>query len=136
MRGDFKEVFDLRKLTERQIGEIEFILNSPAYDHSFKPYMLGILHTLNRLWKDRTRERQDKYPDEFLAGGATFGEGLLEFFDRIITETSMERIHSAMANASNDDLYTMKQRQGLVRPVIGLDQQVLPDKVVDPAEDY
>src|SRR5689334_13012591 len=110
MPGDFKEVFDLRKLTDQQLGEIEFVLNSPALEHSFKPYMSNILRELNRLWKDRSKERADKYPDDFLAGGVVFGEGLLEFFEHIISETRMERIHAAMEGMSNDMLYSAKQR--------------------------
>ena len=135
MPGDFREMFDLRKLDDRRLGEIEFVLNSPAYEHSFKPYIEGILREMNRLWKDRSRERSDKYPDDFLAGGAVFGEGLLKFFDLLVHETSMERVHAAMSGLSNDDLYDMKRHRGEVRPVVGLDQSALPQPP-QPDEDY
>jgi len=135
MRGDFKEFFTLDQFDEQKLGEMEFILNSPAYEHTWKPYMLGVLAAMNKMWKDRSRERVDKYPDEFLAGGATYGEGLMEFFDRIIEETHHERAMAAMARMSNDDIYTQKRHQGLVKPTVGLDQPATP-LPIDPAEDY
>lgn len=133
MPGDFREFFDLRKLDVQSLGEIEFVLNSPAYEHSFKPYLLGILNQMESLWKDRSQTRKDQYPDEFLAGGAVFGEGLLKFFDLLIHETNMERIHAAMENMSNDTLYDMKRERGLVKPVVGLDQSAMPGQA-DPDE--
>lgn len=126
-RGDFREFFDIRKLDERQLGQIEFVLNSPAYEESFKPYMLGILATMNSMWKDRSKERLERYPDEFLAGGAVFGEGLIKFFALLIHETSFDRIHEAMiAGMSNDKLYDMKRQSGALKPVVGLDQPASP----------
>jgi hypothetical protein len=66
-----------------------------------------------------------------------FGEGLLKFFDLLITETSMERMHSAMlASVSNEMLYDMKSKAGGVRPVVGINQPSEPDGEVPPEEDY
>ena len=135
MRGDFSEFFTLASFDEQKIGEMEFILNSPAYNDTWKPYMLGVLAAFQKMWKDRSRERQDKYPDEYLAGGATFGEGLIEFFDRIITETHHERAMASMAKMSFDDIYNQKRRQGLVKPIVGIDQSPTPGPY-DPAEDF
>ena len=135
MTGDFKEFFDLRRLDRQQLGEIEFVLNSPAYEHSFKPYILGILKSLNTLWKDRTRERRDKYTDDFLAGGDALGSGLLEFFALLIQETSFERMHEAMQDKSPESQYQTRLHAGAVRPVVGLDQSALPEPV-DPDEDF
>jgi hypothetical protein len=134
-RGDFRELFDLRRLDERQLGEIEFVLNSPAYDHSFKPYMLSIIRSMEQYWKDRSRERQDRYPDEFLAGGCAFGEGLLKFFTLLIHETSMERVHAAMMESmSNDQLYDARRDAGEVQPVVGINQVPSPAQGADPDE--
>jgi hypothetical protein len=136
-RGDFRELFDLRRLDERQLGQIEFVLNSPAYEDSFKRYMLDIIQSMNNMWKDRSRERQDRYPDEFLAGGVCFGEGLLKFFTLLIHETSMERIHEAMAKAmSNDQLYDARRNAGLVRPVVGINQVPEPTEGEADPEEY
>jgi hypothetical protein len=136
-RGDFREFFDLRKLDERQLGQIEFVLNSPAFEDSFKPYMLGLIFSMNTMWKDRSRERQDRYPDEFLAGGVVFAEGLLKFFSLLIHETSIERMHEAMvAGMSNDLIYDAKRNAGQVRPVVGINQPAVPAEGDIPAEDY
>lgn len=135
MSGTFKEFFDVSLIDERQLGEMEFVLNSPAYEHTFKKYMEGVLRQLNALAKDRSQKRKDEYPDDTLFGGIMFGEGLLEFFSRIIQETRMERIHASMQNVSNDDLYDAARRQGRVKPVVGLDQSAEPEPY-NPAEDY
>lgn len=126
MPGDFREFFDLRKLDDRAMDQIRWVLLSPAYEDSFKPYMLGVLHSLNQMWKDRSKERHDKYPDDFLAGSVIFGEGLLKFFDVLLAEADMERIHHAMANMTPDDMYDHKRRAGEVKPVVGLDQSASP----------
>lgn len=133
MPGDFREFFDARKLTDRQRGQIEFVLNSPAYEEGFKPYMLGILNSMTTLWRDRSSIRRDKYPDDFLAGGACFGEGLLKFFEYLIQETNLERIHASMEDVSGEDLYEMKRQRGEVRPIVGVDQPALPQRP-DPEE--
>lgn len=133
MPGDFREYFDVRKLSDQQKGEIAFILNSPAYEHSFKPYIMGIINQLNHLWKDRSQSRKDAYPDDFLGGGVVFGEGMLKFFETLVQETSIEAIHEAMQNVDNDTLYDRALQRGEVRPVVGLDQPVLP-QLVDPEE--
>jgi len=62
-----------------------------------------------------------------------FGEGLLKFFDLLIHETSIERIHAAMSDVSNDTLYDLCRQRGEVRPVVGLDQSATPGKA-DPDE--
>ena len=135
MPGDFREFFDLRKLDQQQIGEIEFILNSPAYDHSFKPYIKSVLYSMHRLWMDRSEQRKATYPDDYLAGGATFGEGLLKFFDLLVSETSLERIHASMSQMTGDNLYDMARERGDVKPIVGLDQSASPEPV-RPEDDF
>jgi hypothetical protein len=133
--SSFQKFFDLRKLDEQQLGNIEFVLNSPAYVEHFRPYMEGILLQMNRLWIDRTQARKDEYPDDFLAGGVAFGEGLLKFFDLIIHETKMERVHGAMENMTNEMLYEVRRQRGDLKPVVGLDQQAMPSRL-EPEEDF
>lgn len=135
MQGTFKEFFDANKLDERRRGEIEFVLNSPAYAHSFVPYMRGILSSLEKLARDRSQKRKDEYPDDFLFGGIAYGEGLMAFFEALLRETSMDRIHAAMEEMTSEELYDLKLKQGKVHPVVGLDQPALPQPV-DPAEDF
>lgn len=133
-QADFREYFDLRRLDERQLGQIEFVLSSPAYEEAFKPYLIGVLASLNSLWKDRSEQRKKQYPDEFLAGGVIFGEGLLKFFTLILHESSMERIHAAMSEMTNEKFYDLSRQQGRVRPVVGIDQPAMPEQQVDPEE--
>lgn len=135
MPGDFREMFDLRKLDEHKRGEIEFVLTSPAYAHSFKPYIEGIIRQMEHLWRDRSEERKAQYNDDFLGGGVTMAEGLLKFFELLIQEADVERIHNAMGNLSNDDLYDRMRDAGRMRPVVGLDQSASPSEV-PPEEDY
>jgi len=131
----FHKFFNLRTLDEQQLGNIEFVLNSPAYGDHFKPYMEGVLAQMHRLWIDRSQARKDEYPDDFLAGGVAFGEGLIKFFDHIIHETRMERVHGAMENMTNDMLYEIHRQRGDMRPVVGLDQSAIPSQI-DPEEDF
>ena len=135
MPGSFGEFFDIRKLDEQQRGSIEFVLNSPAYQDYFKPYMESILAQMNQAWKDRSQKRKDEYPDDFLAGGVCFGEGMLKFFEVIINETNMERIHGAMENMTNDMLYEVRRQRGFIKPVVGANQDALPQQV-PPDEDF
>lgn len=136
MAGDFREFFDKKFFNEQRLGEVEFILTSPAYIHTFKPYLQGIVNGLNALWKDRSQERKDKYPDDFLAGGITLAEGLMEFFAVVIDESKMERIHAAMENITNEQLYDLAVKRGAVKPVVGINQQVLPQAPEEDAEEY
>jgi hypothetical protein len=133
MPGDFREHFDLRKLDEKQLGMIEFVLQSPAYVEAFKPYIEGIIRGMDALWRDRSELRKQQYPDDFLAGGVTFAEGLLKFFDLILSESSMERIHASMEGMTSDQLYDAKHERGQIKPVVGVDQQALPG-AADPDE--
>lgn len=132
---DFKEFFDLRKLDEQQRGEIEFVLNSPAYIHSFRPYIMGVIRGMEHRVRDRSQARKDEMPDDFLFGGITFAEGLLKFFELLIEETSMERIHAAMENMTPEHLYEVKQQAGVLRPVLGVNQPAEPEKI-RPEDDF
>jgi hypothetical protein len=135
MAGNFREFFDIRQLDEQQRGSMEFVLNSPAYQNYFKPHMDGVLATMAQLWKDRSQKRKDEYPDDFLAGGVCFGEGLLKFFETVIQETSMDRIHDAMENMTPEMLYEVKRQRGLIKPVVGANQSALPERT-NPEEDF
>lgn len=135
MPGDFREMFDLQRLDERDLGQIEFVLNSPAYTETFRPYLQGILNRMQDLWKDRSRQRKDQYPDDFLAGGVCVVEGLLEFFGVLIQETNVERIHASMSNVTNETLYDAFRQSVRFQPVVGLDQSATPE-TLDPAEDF
>lgn len=133
--NDFREHFDLRKLDERQLGMIEYVLNSPAYGDTFEPYLRTVRESLNQLWLDRSQTRKDQYPDDFLAGGIAMIDGLLKFFTMLVAETQQERVQDALANMSGDKYYEHQRQRGAVQPVVGINQQSEPD-VYRPEEDY
>jgi hypothetical protein len=135
MQPDFKKQFELGRLTELELGNIEYVLMSPAYSETFKPYLETVRNNLNALWLDRTKMRKDQMSDDFLAGGISMIDGLLKFFAIVVHESSMERIHASQAARSPDQEYDIRQRLGQMRPVVGLDQSALPQPY-DPAEDY
>lgn len=131
----FRKVFDLRKLTEQELGCVEFVLNSPAYIDVFKPYLENVRDSMQKLWLDRSQERKDNYPDDFLAGGVAAIDGLLKFFAVVIHETNMDRVHEAMAKMTPDVQYRLRQEKGNVLPVVGVNQSPEPEKY-NPAEDF
>lgn len=135
MSGDFREFFDLRGLDEQKLGQIEWVLNSPAYESTFKPYLQGVYNQMQSLWRDRSQQRKDQYPDDFLAGGVCAIEGLLKFFAIVIEETRMERVHASMEGMTPERLYERKRQAGQMRPVVGLDQRAEPEHY-NPAEDF
>lgn len=132
--SNFRKVFDLRKLTQDELGCVEYVLNSPAYVEVFEPYLRATRDSMQALWLDRSQRRKEDYPDDFLAGGVAAIDGLMTFFATILIETNMDRIHDAMTRKSPDDVYTEKQERGMVQPVIGVDQQSEPE--YNAAEDF
>jgi hypothetical protein len=127
-------VFDIRNMTEQQLGCVEFVLLSPAYVDTFEPYLRGVRNGFNELMLDRSQKRKDEFNDDFLAGGITAIDGLLSYFQHLIAETRMERIHASMENMTPDMLYAHKQERGQLKPVVGLDQSAEPTLGADPDE--
>jgi len=135
--ADLKHVFDVSKLDERSLGMIEFVLTSPAYEEAFKPYLENVRNSMQRLWLDRTQERKDKHPDDFLAGNICAVEGLLSLFAELIAQTRIDRVQESMAAMTSDVQYEHKRQQGRIQPVVGVDQSAMPvAPPYDPAEDY
>jgi len=135
MAGDFREMFDLRRLDSRQLGMVEFVLSSPAYIDTFEPYLRSVRESMNKMILDRTQKRKDEYPDEFLVGGIVMIDGLLKFFALILIEINEERVQDAMSSMTPDRFYEEQRQRGAVRPVVGIDQQPEPD-AYRPEEDY
>ncbi len=134
---DLRKFFDPGQLDERSVGMIEFVLNSPAYEEAFKPYLETVRDTMQRQWLDRSQKRKDDYPDDFLAGGVCAIEGLLTLFTLLVSQTNFERIHEAMAEMVPEKQYEMRRQSGRVKPVVGVDQSALPQApAYDAAEDY
>jgi len=134
--NDFREAFDLRKLSEHDIGMIAYVLNSPAYQRIFEPYLTSVRESMAHKMLDRSVDRKAMYPDDFLAGGIVAIDGLLEFFKLLIEETNMETIHQAQSGASADVEYHRRAQAGRLVPVLGMNQEPLPAVAPSPEEDF
>jgi hypothetical protein len=134
MNPDFTEVFDIGRLTELQLGNVEFILTSPAYTETFKPYLMSIRKNLNTVWLDRSQGRKDMISDDYLAGGIAMIDGLITFFSLVLDESSLDRIHASQSRTP-DQQYDALVRAGAAKPVVGMNQEAAP-KPYDPAEDF
>lgn len=135
MAQDLRQFFNVNNLDAHKLGMIEFVLNSPAYEESFKPYLKTVRDSMNTLMLDRTQARKDQFPDDYLAGAIFAIDGLLKFFTLVVHETNMERINDAMSKRSPEQEYDRLARAGRTKPVMGLDQDAMPG-AYDPAEDY
>jgi hypothetical protein len=124
--GDYNDVFDIQKLDERQLGQIEYVLNSPAYGDCFEPYLRTIRNTLSQRLLDPSKARKEEHPDDFLRGGIVAIDGLLSFFSRIIAETQSDRIFRALAAATPDQQYTEDQKRGSHVPILGANESLEP----------
>jgi len=134
MANDLRPFFDARRLTELELGMIEFVLTSPAYETAFKPYLESVRDSMQKLWLDRSQARKDSYPDDFLAGGVAAIDGLLTFFMAAIHEANFDRIHASMAEMVPEKQYELRRQQGRIKPVVGVDQRAEPERY-DPLDD-
>jgi len=89
---DFKEIFDVAKLDEYELGQIEFILTHPAFESHFRPYMQRMHDSCVKLWKIPLHRRSSELTDEDLKAGARFIDGMMAFFDKLVMESRDERI--------------------------------------------
>jgi hypothetical protein len=130
--ADFGKMFDPAQLDGQQLGMIEYVLNSNAYTDTFKPYLQSIRETLSQRLLDPSKDRKEEHPDDFLRGGIVAVDGLLNFFDRIVAETQMDRIARAMGDLTPEQQYQHDREQGKHVPVLGANE---PDEAEYRAED-
>ena len=128
---DPNNLFDLSKLNDDELGQLEFVLNSPAFEGVFKPYLLGVIRGIERLMKDRSDARKAQYNDDFLAGQCLALEGFLAFAAGIIQSTNMARMAAAVQMTPNEE-YERLRSLGLVR---GAGQVVRPEDLT-PFEEF
>lgn len=134
MSKEMRQFFRMEDLDEQQLGMIAYVLNSPAYEESFRPYLMTVRESMNAIWLDRSQARKNTLPDDYLAGAIASIDGLLKFFTVVLHETSMENIHEAMTQ-SDDQKYDVRVARGMSRPVVGLNQSASPQPY-DPKEDF
>jgi hypothetical protein len=124
-------LFNISNLDDNEIGHLMWVLNSPSYERVFAPYLRGIRDSANRMLLDRSQERKNKFPDDYLAGIITTVDGLLELFTRLVTETDMERIRESQQEQPDEVEYARAQMAGRIKPA---GQVVEPE--YDPAQDF
>jgi len=132
---DFKDVLDVSTLDDHEIGHIEFVLNSPAYGDHFEPYLRRMRDRLNKLLLDPSEDRERQYPYKFLIGGIAMIDGLLELFEKLVSETRTERMMRSQVEQSPNEQYQAMREQGLVRPS-GMTVQPPEPGQIGPDEDY
>jgi hypothetical protein len=111
---DPTNLFDVTKLNDDELGQLEFVLNSPAWEGWFKPYLVRVIRSIERLMKDRSEERKKTYNDDFLAGQCTALEGFVAFCDGVAQNTSMARM-GEVQKMTPDQEYQRLRTIGLVR---------------------
>lgn len=111
--ADVNKLFDVSKLTEREIGEFEWVVNSPTYQRMFRPYLIKMRDSVQTLMLDRSEDRKKAYPDDFLAGEAAALIGFISFLDGMKENTNMERMHKAV-QLSQEEMYADLRAKGLI----------------------
>jgi len=133
--SDFKELIDVSGLEDHQLGQIEFVLNSPAYADHFEPYLQRVRDSLNRMLLDPSQSRKDRDPDDFLRGGIVMVDGLLTLFKKLIEETRIERMARSQVERTPDQVYQQMREEGRVGHS-GTTEQPAGPGTYDPAEDF
>ena len=113
---NFNEIFDVSKLSDTDLGHIEYVLASPSWDQVFRPYMTRMRDSMIKLWLDPREERKQKFSDEYLRSGINFIEGYLTFFDNIVFQTQHERVVKARQERATGDEYLDLQLAGKTGP--------------------
>lgn len=115
--ADFKDLFNVGDLDDQALGDLEWVVNSPAYKRIFEPYLEAMRDTLLHRLKDPSKERSEKYPGDFLRGGILMIEGLLILLNRIVAETRAERVSRASGvGMSQEELFERLRQTGDVKP--------------------
>ena len=107
---------DLSRLTEEDIGHLEFVLSSPSYSLIFRPFLARIREDYLRLLLNPSKSRAESVPDDYLRGGVAVIDTLLTMFEDIRTNLNTERVHNAMLNARPTDDFERRMASGLVKP--------------------
>lgn len=128
---DPNNLFDIGKLNDNELGQLEFIVHSPAWEGLFKPYLKAMIRSIEKMMKDRSEARKSLYNDDFLAGQCTALEGFLAFCDGIIENVNLARM-AAVQQLTPDQEYQSLRTLGLIRHS---GQATRADELT-PAEDF
>jgi len=119
MNMTFKDIFDVSKLSEHEIGAIEYVLNSPCYASVFRPFLLRSRESAIRLVLDPHAEKMKQYDEKDMKWKANVIEELVTFFDHIIEETQHERAVRAAQywrGDTQEEQYTKFREEGKIGP--------------------
>lgn len=111
---DPNNLFDLSKLTDDELGQLEFVVNSPAWELVFRRYLQQMIFSVDRLMKDRSEARKQQWNDDFLAGQSVALEGFVKFTDGIIQSTNMARMAETQQMTPNEE-YDRLRATGFIR---------------------
>jgi len=131
---DPTNLFDISKLNDEELGQLEYWLLSPAWEGYGKLYLKWMIRCLERLMKDRSEDRKKKYNDDFLAGQCTALEGFVAFCDGIVENLSIARM-AEVQKMTPDQEYDRLRALGFVRHS-GQVIQAEDLEAVDPAQDF
>jgi hypothetical protein len=125
------ELLNLNKASDEEIGQLEYVVNSPAWARFFKPYLFKMLNSINRMWRDRSAERRDKYSDDYLAAYAASIEGLLQWGDTLVKQTQAARVIDAQERTPEQE-YDALRAMGFIKHA---GQHITPEELAQ-AEDF
>jgi len=103
------EIFNTRHLSDRELGQIEWGLNSPAYHGAFRPYLERMRDSYVALWKD---PNQKLYDSDYLKCGVNIVEGLIAHFDKLLEETLDERVIRSRLESTPEQFYDQLRERG------------------------
>jgi len=108
-----EQLFDVNKMTDRDRGDFEFIVNSPSYLRVFRPYLTKMQHSVQTMMLDRSTARKETYPDDFLAGQAAALIGFVAFLDGLKNNTNMERMNKSV-QLTTEEMYADLRNRGAI----------------------
>src|SRR5881394_3520274 len=111
MANSLRKFFEARNLTQQELGLIEFVVMSPAFEIAFKPYLEGVRDNMQTLWKDRSQRRKDEYSDDFLAGATCVIDDMFKFFTAVLADADFDRIHETMSHMTSDKQYELRRQK-------------------------
>ena len=107
-------VFDMIKLSEDELGHLEWVVNSPSYERVFKRYLQTMLHSTQMKLLDPDEDRKRHMPDDFLRGYASAILGLIKFLDGVRDNTNQARVEQSL-QATPDQAYERLRSLGAIR---------------------
>lgn len=97
------DIRDINNMSDEEIGQLAYIVRSPAWENFFDPMLRGIVENICALLLDPSQERKDKRPDDFLRGQAVLVRNFLELPHTVIEEARMrEQQQQRDADAATD----------------------------------